>query len=303
VSTLPASVRESIEVAAANRGLGTSIRSAAPVGGGCIHQGTRLTFESDATAFVKWSTSVPKGMFEAEAAGLAALRGASQDAGAGLVIPEVLGYGSTPEGSWLMLEYVAPGRESPESDEALGRGLALLHGVATAGDFGWSEDNWIGSLPQSNSSNDSWSGFWITERIEPQLERARRAGACRAEAFDRLLCALPAALGGLRSPTLLHGDLWSGNAFTSSTGRPVLIDPAVYRGDGEVDLAMTELFGGFAPRLYSSYSEIRPIGSEYRAFRRDAYQLYYLLAHVNLFGGGYEAGARAAAERVVAALG
>jgi fructosamine-3-kinase len=179
----------------------------------------------------------------------------------------------------------------------------MLHSApSTADGFGHVEDNWIGSLPQSNRTHNSWADFWAAERIGPQLERARKAGACSDAVFDHLLTAVPDAVAGVHAPALLHGDLWSGNVFPSAQGRPVLIDPAVYRGDGEVDLAMTELFGGFDRRFYDAYAEVRPISDAYESHRRALYQLYYLLVHVNLFGGGYEAGARAAASRVVSAV-
>lgn len=120
--------------------------------------------------------------------------------------------------------------------------------------------------------------------------------------MDRLLGAITLALDDVDTPALVHGDLWSGNAFADPSGRPVLIDPAVYLGDGEVDLAMTELFGGFGTRFYDAYHDVRSISEAYHAYRRDLYQLYYLLVHVNLFGGAYVAGSLRAAERVLGAL-
>ena len=121
-------------------------------------------------------------------------------------------------------------------------------------------------------------------------------------ALERGGSRVPAALGGVTAPSLLHGDLWSGNAYTAVGGAPVVVDPAAYRGDAEVDLAMTELFGGFEARFYLAYEEARPVSDAYRAYRRDVYQLYYLLVHVNLFGSSYVAPAVRAADRASAAL-
>ena len=304
MSHLPESVRESIEEAAGEQELGARIVSIEPVGGGCINHGARLAFDSGADTFVKWNASAPPGMFEAEAAGLDALRRAAAQTDSTLVVPTAIARGATPGGAWFLMDYVAPGRPAPTTSECLGRGLALLHSTAeTERDFGHAHDNWIGSLPQSNRAHDSWAGFWAEERIGPQLELARREGACSDPVFDRLLSVVPDAVAGVLTPALLHGDLWSGNVFTSGDGMPVLIDPAVYRGDGEVDLAMTELFGGFDRRFYDAYAEVRPRSDAYESHRRALYQLYYLLVHVNLFGGGYEASARSAARRVVSSLG
>jgi fructosamine-3-kinase len=310
VNSLPASLRESIESAAAQLRIGSGIASLTPVGGGCIHHGVRLSFDSGVTAFAKWNRSVPRGMFEAEAAGLEALREATAVAGAQIRVPDVIAHGRTADGGWLLLEWVPAAGPTAASSESLGRGLALLHELQGRTDepdargYGWQHDNWIGSLPQSNRRHHSWADFWSAERIRPQLERARLEGLCRATDFDRLVDVIPTALGDdSPRPSLLHGDLWSGNVYATEGGRPVMIDPAAYRGDGEVDLAMTELFGGFDERFYRAYREVRPASHGYSAWRRDLYQLYYLLVHVNLFGRSYEAGACSAARRVVAELG
>jgi protein-ribulosamine 3-kinase len=307
--TLPNPVRHGVELALAERGAPATVVDATPLGGGCIHRGTRIDVDDGASYFVKWSPDVPAGMFEAEAEGLRALGGDDP-----VTVPEPVAWD---EGSpaWLLMEYVAPGAEDIRG-AALGRGLAAIHGSerssgATASPsesarsrklFGWPRDNWIGSLPQPNPVTPSWGAFWRDARLYPQLESARARGRLRDETFDRLLDAVPGALGSVTTPALIHGDLWSGNAYTASDGRPVLVDPAVYRGDGEVDLAMSELFGGFGRDFYRAYDAERPVTPEYRAFKRDLYQLYYLLVHVNLFGPSYEAGARRAAGGALAGL-
>lgn len=178
---------------------------------------------------------------------------------------------------------------------------------------GWHADNWIGSLPQANepaSPSDrlsprdasAWAAFWAERRLHAQLEVARGSGRCRAAVFDRVFDVVSLALPPDLPMGLLHGDLWSGNFMARQDEVPVLIDPAVYIGHGEVDLAMAELFGGFDPAFRDAYRSVRPISAEYGAFRRELYQLYYLLVHVNLFGLSYEAAAENAATHVVRAL-
>ncbi len=306
MTQLPAAVRESIEEVARSEKLGTHIERIDPVAGGYISQAAALTLDSGTRLFLKWREKPPSGMFEAEAEGLRALHAAAADAPAEVLIPLPIAHDDDAAMGWLLMQCVSPGQRTAATDEALGRALAAIHGADTASLWGWATDNWIGSLPQSNRSHSRWSHFWREERIAPQLGRARVSQRCREGVFDQLIEVIPDALGG-EGPeeppiALLHGDLWAGNAYTSTEGAPVLIDPAVFRGDPEVDIAMTELFGGFGERFYAAYSDVRPISAEYRSHRRDLYQLYYLLVHVNLFGASYEAGAVMSAERVVRAL-
>jgi fructosamine-3-kinase len=180
--------------------------------------------------------------------------------------------------------------------------LAALHVGSASPTFGWPHDNWIGSLPQANTESTSWAEFWRDRRLAPQLELARERRYAKSAVFARVLEVIPSALGDIDRPELVHGDLWGGNWLTDVSGEPWLIDPAIYFGHGEVDLAMSELFGGFDREFYHAYDETHGRTSAYAAYRRDLYQLYYLLVHVNLFGSSYETGARSAAERVVAAL-
>ena len=164
------------------------------------------------------------------------------------------------------------------------------------GGWGWARANFIGSLPQDNRPAATWAGFWAERRFRPQLEMARAAGreAGPSTEWEMLFDRLPELLAPAEDdrPSLLHGDLWGGNVH-SAAGEPALIDPAVYRGHREADLAMAELFGGFDARFHAAYAEAWPLLPGYREARRAIYQLYYLLVHVNLFGGGY--GARTAA--------
>jgi len=264
--------------------------------------------------FLKWRTDPPAGMYEAEADGLIALATAATDgrrivgmlgSDSGVRVPSVAHLSA--DGEWLLLEFIASGRETARTHEALGRGLAAIHSAPTIrSTFGWRRDNWIGTLPQPNPPTGRWSDFWSHARLEPQLARARLDGhfSSRSDGavlMDNVLNVVPDALAGVTIPTLVHGDLWSGNAYADNAGRPVLIDPAVYLGDAEVDLAMTELFGPFGAHFYDAYYDVRPMTDAYREYRRDLYQLYYLLVHVNLFGGRYVQACIRAAERVLVA--
>lgn len=295
--TLPGHVQREVEQALHDLRLGTRIRSWVAVGGGCISNGLRIDTRTG-SFFLKWNASAPARMFEAEAAGLVALRDAEA-----VRAPEPLAWGGSADTpNWLLMEYIAPEPARPDSHARLGRGLAALHNLDCPGTFGFGQDNWIGALPQENSPGSLWGEFWRDRRIVPQLALARRRGYFDDTLLDRLVEVVPAALSDVATPQLLHGDLWSGNAFTASDGEPVIIDPAVYRGDGEVDLAMTELFGGFGRGFYDAYADAHGVSESYGPHRRDLYQLYYLLVHVNLFGASYVTGTRRAAERVLSEM-
>lgn len=304
MSGLPAPVREGVEDALGHMGHASKLVEVAPLIGGCINHGARLTVEGGARFFLKWNSHAPPRFFDAEADGLRALAAARA-----LRAPAPLARGGrsgTP--AWLLLEYIAAGKPAADYSEILGRGLARLHASAPPGTaYGWSRSNWIGALPQPNRASRSWVAFWRDARLAPQLSRARDRGFLRgpgADVLDRVLALVPAALADVEhGPVhLLHGDLWSGNAYAGPEGEPVIIDPAVYHGHGEVDLAMTELFGGFGARFYQAYAEAGTVTAAYAAYRRDLYQLYYLLVHVNLFGTQYEQRTLAAAARAAAAL-
>jgi fructosamine-3-kinase len=263
-----------------------AVRGARPVGGGCINDGARL--ETDrGPVFVKYRADAPDGFFATEARGLDALRAAAGDA---LRFPAVLAWSDATEGApaWLAMEWLEPGGRDRAFGERLGRGVAALH-AAPVGEWGWDEPNHIGSLPQENCPAGDWAAFWRARRLEPQPALARRAGRLpgREAAWAALFERLPELLAAAEEegPSLLHGDLWSGNVLATATG-PALIDPSAYRGHREVDLAMTELFGGFPAAFHDAYREARPLRDGYER-RRPAYQIYYLLVHVNLFGGGY----------------
>lgn len=303
MQNLPPPVKSGVEDALAHLGVDHQLRGLSAVTGGCINHGARVD-TADASFFLKWNASAPPHFFEAEADGLRAL--GAPDV---LRVPTPLAHGGgSGAPAWFLMEYIEGGHPSASYEEALGRGLAAIHTSAAAEqDFGWQRDNWIGSLPQSNESGDSWADFWRDKRLIPQLTRSRERGFFSDSAgtiLDKVVERVPVALADVdrQPPHLLHGDLWGGNAYPMVDGTPTLIDPAVYRGHGEVDLAMTELFGGFGARFYDGYREVNGISEAYATYRRDLYQLYYLLVHVNLFGSQYESPTLAAAHRVVAAL-
>jgi len=303
VARLPGPVGRAVESALEALGGPSRIQSVTPISGGCINHGARLDVGGPASFFLKWNPSAPPAMFEAEADGLNALK-----ARGALRVPQpVARGGGAGVPSWFLMEYVPRGRAASGFEQRLGRGLAQLHQPFDDDAFGWHEDNWIGSLPQANPSDSSWACFWRDRRIVPQLERARKGGYLRGpngRVLDNLVDAIPVALSDMAGtrPVLLHGDLWSGNVYPDDEGEPVIIDPATYHGHGEVDLAMTELFGGFGESFYAAYDEVVGIPEAYRVYRRDLYQLYYLLVHVNLFGASYEDGSVRAARRVLAAV-
>jgi fructosamine-3-kinase len=264
--------------------LGREIIGTRDLHGGDIHAAYRVELRGGDVVFVKSSAGAPQGMFTAEARGLDWLRAAGA-----LRIPTVIAIADDDEGPrFLALEYLEPGHHDATFDEKLGRGLAALHRFGAPA-YGFEHDNYIGSLPQSNRVHATWAAFYREERLMPLVRRAidRRAlaGSARAK-FDRLFDRLESMVGPAEPPSRLHGDLWGGNLHADDRGRPCLIDPAVYGGHREIDLAMMRLFGGFGPRVFAAYREAWPLANDDEA-RVPLYQLYPLLVHVNLFGGGY----------------
>jgi protein-ribulosamine 3-kinase len=256
------------------------LKSPRGVGGGSINQAYRVE-SSQGPFFIKLNSADALDMFAAEAEGLEELEQAES-----LRIPRPLSWGVAGQQAFLALEYLELGGSG--SAAALGEGLAALHRV-TADQFGWYRDNTIGSTPQPNRHASDWRAFWSEHRLGFQLQLAasRGAGARLQERGERLIDALPALMDG-REPdaSLLHGDLWSGNYAYTRAGEPSIFDPAVYYGDRETDLAMTELFGGFSREFYAAYQHAWPMDSGYKT-RKKLYNLYHVLNHFNLFGGGY----------------
>ncbi|MFN2645503.1 MAG: fructosamine kinase family protein [Burkholderiales bacterium] len=260
--------------------------AAAPVHGGCIHRCYRA-LRGGRPLFVKLNEPGFAAAFAAEADGLVALRAA------GCRAPAPIAHGIAADHAYLLLEWLD--LRSSGDFAAMGAMLAAMH-RARGDAYGWPRDNYIGRTPQANSVCESWMEFWRDRRLAPQLALARGNGH-RVDAPDvwRVL------EGHNPPPCLVHGDLWSGNAAFTAGGEPALFDPAVYHGDRETDLAMTELFGGFPAEFYEAYNEAWPLERGYE-LRKPLYNLYHLLNHLNLFGAGYLAQVRAALRLLADAL-
>jgi fructosamine-3-kinase len=267
---------------ALERALRHPVASATRLGGGSINDAAEVTLGDGTRVFVKTHPNPPPGMFEAEARGLRWL----EETGT-IRVPRVLAV-SDSEPAFLALELLSSSRRRTSFDEELGRSLAALHAYG-APSFGLDHDNFIGRLAQSNIPSADWPTFYWASRLEPQLKLAADhgliGGRLRAR-FDALRTSLPELVGPAEPPSRLHGDLWSGNLHVDELGAPCVIDPAVYGGHREIDLAMMRLFGGFGERVFSAYDETMPLSPG--ANRRvPLYQLYPLLVHVNLFGSSY----------------
>lgn len=275
------------ELAAALRAaLGTAADAPeARVEGGCIGESWRWRTGAATHAFVKTLPAAQAALLEAEAAGLAEL----ESAGA-IRVPRMLGRGLAGPHAWLALEWLDLEAPSAASDAQLGERLAALHRVR-ADRHGWHRDNYIGRTPQANAPHADWVTFLRSRRLEPQLRLARANGQ-PARLVDRGLLLLEVLdvfyASYSPAPSLLHGDLWSGNRAALAGGEPVVYDPACHYGDREADVAMTRLFGGFGPRFYAAYQATWPLDAA-AGYRRDLHNLYHVLNHLNLFGDAYAA--------------
>jgi protein-ribulosamine 3-kinase len=264
--------------------IGTRLRSqpGSRVHGGSINECYRWDGESF-PVFVKVAPARSNAMFEAEAAGLEELSRAHA-----VRVPRVLGVGTCAGSAWLALEWINSGRPSRATDSLLGEQLARQHRTTQTA-FGWNRDNTIGSTPQLNEWRDEWVAFYRDQRLSYQLRLAadNGFGGRLQQRGEALLDCVGEFFSGYRPvPSLLHGDLWGGNRAADEEGRPVIFDPAVYYGDREADVAMTRLFGGFGPDFHAAYrSAWAP--AEGATTRTDLYNLYHVLNHLNLFGGGY----------------
>jgi len=258
------------------------IKDTRTVSGGCINQ-TYCIANGAQRYFVKLNSPGSLAMFEAEAAGLMEIHQSHT-----VRVPLPVCYGHADHAAWLVLEYleINTGARGKASD--LGIQLAAMHRTA-AKQFGWIRDNTIGQTPQINTASSDWIDFWKMHRLGYQLDLAKTNGfnGKLQKLGEHLLIDLDEFFSGVTpSPSLLHGDLWSGNYAYDEIGNPVLFDPAVYYGDREADIAMTELFGGFPTDFYSAYRYDYPLDSGYNV-RKVVYNLYHILNHLNLFGGSY----------------
>ena len=264
------------------------------VGGGCIHNAARLETTAG-VLFVKWNDHGPGDVFLREADGLAALRAA----GSPLVIPEVRAAAEpAPDApAFIAMEYLPPPARPARDDEALGRGLAALH-RHVAPRFGFPVPTYCGSTLQDNRESASWAEFYGERRLgalEHQLVDAGRLDASDRRALARLRGRLPELLPDASPPSLVHGDLWSGNVLRTDRG-PGLVDPACAFCDREMEFGITTLFGGFSDRFFAAYEEAWPVPDGWRE-RNPLYQLYHLLNHFLIFGGHYGSEARAVLRR------
>ena len=248
-------------------------------GGSALNATWRLDLGGE-RFFVKVNAAAHLAMFEAEAAGLALLAAAKA-----VRVPRGIASGVASGVSFLALEW--QGIAAGGRDAALGDALAALH-RHTAAEHGWHRDNTIGTTPQDNTRTADWAQFFGNRRIAPQLDRAARNGHAKLQRDgEALLAVIPRLLARHAPvPSLLHGDLWSGNAGRLADGTPIVWDPAPYYGDRETDLAMCMLFGGFGADFFAAYRAAWPLPPGH-AMRCELYSLYHVLNHANLFGGGY----------------
>jgi fructosamine-3-kinase len=262
--------------------LSRSVKAFHPASGGCINHGGELV-TTEGSYFLKWNDCerYPQ-MFEKESKGLRLLKAANC-----MDVPEVVHVGEAADLQFIIMSFVKSGRRAKNYWLLLGEQLANLH-RNTNTHFGLDHDNYIGSLIQKNQRKENWIEFFIQYRLEAQLALAegnKKITSDIRKQFELLYKKLP-DLFPQEKPALLHGDLWSGNVMINERGEPTLIDPAVYYGHREAELAFTQLFGGFEPEFYQAYHEAFPIGKGFDS-RANLYNLYPLLVHVNLFGGGY----------------
>ena len=265
--------------------LDLSIEAGAAVGGGCIAHACRVE-TNGRPLFLKYGDEAVARTFPGEAAGLEALAAADSP----LTVPSVLATAPPADErpGFLVMEWINSGRKGRRFWATFGEGLAALH-RHTADAYGFEQDNYIGQSPQPNEWMDRWPSFFREQRLEPQVRMAREGGRWRdawTAPLDRLYRRLPEVLPPAPEASILHGDLWNGNYMVTATGEPALIDPAVYHGHREADLAMTELFGGYDDRFYEAYRSAWRLAPGYEE-RKEIYNLYHLLNHLNLFGGGY----------------
>ncbi|MEL6588787.1 MAG: fructosamine kinase family protein [Bacteroidota bacterium] len=273
---LPAIIQQEV-----SEWLQCQIQSVEALGGGCIHHAQRLKTDKG-NFFLKYNQASQAHNFEVEAKGLELLRSAKA-----VHIPKVIRHGQIEDYAYLVLEYIESGTRTSKFWERLGRELAMLH--QNRGEhFGLKYDNYIGALPQVNSARGRWVDFFRECRLQPMLNLAERKGRIDTDTlqqFDRLFARLP-QLFPEEAPVLLHGDLWGGNLMTGASGEPVLIDPAVYYGHREMELAFMTLFDSQPEEFYEAYEEVYPLDEDWEE-RIDLCNLYPLMVHVNLFGGSY----------------
>ena len=263
------------------------LRDVQSVSGGCINDAWRIQTDDGETYFVKSNHRLPE-MFRAEAQGLAAIAATET-----VRVPNVVACNDNPMQPFLIIEWIEAGPKSSLSQQALGTSLALLHKCSSSQQYGFGDDNFVGETPQPNPVSSNWVEFWATQRLEHQLKLASDNGVGSPELqtlgrglIERLNQLLP---DSNEAPSLIHGDLWSGNWMADDTGKPILIDPAAYWADRESEFGMMTLFGDFSPEFYDAYQEVYPLRDGWQD-RVTIYRLYHVLNHLNLFGQSYLGG-------------
>lgn len=271
---IPDRIRSVIELK-----LDDEIISSKTQSGGDINNASIIKLSDGESLFLKWNSSAPDHMFETESKGLKILSDANTD----LVIPEVVEVGK----NFLLLSLLIPGSGNSGSAYGFGTELAKLHQHSFE-TFGLNHDNFIGKLPQRNHQRQNWADFFVSERIEPQIKVGIQTGKFESDLIP-IVDVLHKTVQDLfpnEQPALLHGDLWSGNYMFTKSGAASIYDPAVYYGHREMDIAMTRLFGGFSSDFYEGYNSEYALADGFED-RIEVCNLYPVLVHSNLFGGGY----------------
>ncbi|YAI82613.1 MAG: fructosamine kinase family protein [cyanobacterium endosymbiont of Rhopalodia sterrenbergii] len=262
------------------------------INGGCINQCYSLIGDN-ITYFVKINQAYHVNMFAAEALGLKQISDTKT-----IRVPKPICWGMAEKTSYIVLEWIEFSRGTNQSWEEMGRKLGTMHHHQGAKQFGWEQNNTIGSIPQINIWTDSWADFFSEYRIGYQLKWARQRGENFPECTQVVEMVRKLLAQRQPQPSLVHGDLWSGNVAVTQKGEPVILDPATYYGDHEVDIAMTELFGGFSDEFYRGYNKVFPLEKGYQK-RKTIYNLYHILNHFNLFGSGYAAQVNRMIQRII----
>jgi fructosamine-3-kinase len=273
------------EVISAATGLAFKQSGSSSIGGGCINQANRITGIDGRDFFVKFNQASFAPFFQAEALALREIRETQT-----VLTPAVIAHGLSNEGAYLVLEYITEGSSSSKGQAQLGAQLAKMHRIQKPF-FGWEVDNCIGATPQPNPPADNWPEFYRDHRLAHQLKLAAQKGRI-FEGSDALLGKIESFFKSYHPhPSLVHGDLWGGNAGYDTNGSPFVFDPASYYGDRETDLAFTYMFGGFSSSFYKAYEQEFPLDRGFQ-IRKTLYNLYHELNHFNLFGGGYASSAQ-----------
>lgn len=263
-------------------GENVSVEKSSPISGGCIHNAQKISLADGRTFFLKENQKDSASLLATEFEGLRRLEAT------GVVnVPSPIQWGTEGNSSFLLMEWIEPGSSSSRSSARLGEMLAQLHLAEDNAQFGLEFNNFIGSTPQANKWCNNWAEFFVTWRIKPQIELARNRGYSFSEIkADSFWQKLETLLSVNPAPSLLHGDLWSGNYLIDQSGQPYLIDPAPYWGHHEAEFGILTMFGGFEPAFFDAYHTLIPQAEGF-AERLRIYQLYHYLNHLNLFGGSY----------------